>query len=143
MHQGAIAVGPGKKSLRILAVARREWFADWSAVDGPESRINLGWDLDTPSPHPLALADPIPGDDEERDGTPVYWHPDVLLLRQPDLVGTVDRWRTGARRTINAEDWERLTYREIEAVLVMAGAQTREEARARANGNGADQGPAR
>jgi hypothetical protein len=69
----------------------------------------------------------------------------VLLLRHPDLVGTVDRFRTGARRDIDARAWEELTHREIESVLVMAAAREREETREierrnRVNANGSDQG---
>lgn len=77
--------------------------------------------------------DPLPDADrpegEPAEGVPVHWHPDVLLMRHPEWVATVDRFRTGARREISARDWERLTYREIEAVLVMRGAHQRAEIR--------------
>lgn len=96
--------------------------------------------------------DPLPDaqrpPDESAEGVPVFWHPDVLLLRYPELAATVDRWRTGARRTIDAAAHETLTNWEIEAVLVMASAQNRAEMRRleamkREHADGASQGHAR
>ena len=66
---------------------------------------------------------------EAAEGVAVYWHPDVLLLRHPECVGVVDRWRTGARREVSAADWYALTHWEIEAVLEMSAANARAERR--------------
>ena len=63
------------------------------------------------------------------DGVEVHFHPDILLLRHPEIAATVDRWRAGARRSISLEDYERLTFWETEAVLIMAGARDRHEAK--------------
>lgn len=123
-----------KKILRVLAVAKRGRWVGIEAAGDAEERIAFGWDLRTPSPHPIQYVDSIAeeayrpeGEDEK--GIPVHQHPDVLLLNNPQLVGTVDRFRTGARREIDAHAWETLTHREIESVLVMANAASREEVR--------------
>jgi hypothetical protein len=63
------------------------------------------------------------------DDVPVHFHPDLLLLRHPEIAATVDRWRTGARRSISLEDYERLTFWETEAVLIMKAAHDRAEAK--------------
>ena len=68
-------------------------------------------------------------DGEDAKGVAVYWHPDVLMLRHPECVGVVDRWRTGARREVSAADWYTLTHWEIEAVLELSAAHARAERR--------------
>lgn len=77
--------------------------------------------------------DPLPPEHrpegEGSEGVAVYWHPDVLLLRHPECVGVVDRWRTGARREVSAADWYTLTHWEIEAVLELSAAHARAERR--------------
>lgn len=65
---------------------------------------------------------------EDRDGIWLRRHPEAALAEDEVLWDPVDRWRLGARE-VGKDDQDRLSHWQMEALIVLAAADQREQQR--------------
>lgn len=113
--------------MRVAVCYRARAFLGPEAASNLDQLRKLGWCAGLPSPEVLAFVDPLTKEGE--GAVPIRFHPDVMLAAHPELWRFVDQWRCGARRRLRPGDYDTLSGFEVEAILVMQAAQSRQDER--------------
>ena len=109
-------------------------FMSAKAASGYNELVELGHVPGVESPYVLAHVDPIEKDaerpsDETAKGVEVRIFPGLMLNQDPELWDIVDRFRCGVTKDLTHQEFDELSAWQIEAWLVMRGANNREELR--------------
>lgn len=100
------------------------------ATGGDPERIRmLGWG-DAPADSPLAMLDPIGTKRGVVVGAvPCLFHPIRWAELEPELAGIVDRFQCVEPKAVSLQDYSECSNFEIECLLLMSGAVSRERVR--------------